>query len=199
MGMDEALLASLRDPVLRVYRWSGVWASFGVSQSLSMVANSRPGVALVRRWTGGGIVDHADDWTFSLVVPRGTALGALRPMDSYRAVHRAVVNVIGDSSLSRQDGDVRAAACFSGAPVRHDVVGPDGRKLCGGAQRRTRTGFLHQGSVVRSVIPPEMGSQLAWALAEEVIAWCPDAGCLAAAAGLACDKYAAEAWTGRVR
>ena len=58
MALDEALLENTSGPVLRTYQWDAPAVSFGYSQSLSAVAAAHPDRPLVRRWTGGGIVEH---------------------------------------------------------------------------------------------------------------------------------------------
>ncbi len=45
-------------------------------------------------------------------------------------------------------------ACFAGVPAEADLLGEDGLKVCGGAQRRTQQGILHQGSLQQTEIPP---------------------------------------------
>jgi lipoate-protein ligase A len=65
MALDEALLEYAERPMLRSYRWAGQAVSFGYSQSLAAVRERIPPLPSVRRWTGGGIVEHGGDWTFS--------------------------------------------------------------------------------------------------------------------------------------
>lgn len=151
MALDEALLLQTEYPILRQYTWTGRWVSFGYSQSHSGVAQSHPDWELVRRWTGGGIVEHASDWTFSLIVPREHAFLRLRPTDSYCTIHQAVARALGrtglDTTLACPAPPTAPGACFAGQPAGNDVLNPAGQKLCGGAQRRTREGLLHQGSL----------------------------------------------------
>ncbi|MFP4069868.1 MAG: lipoyl protein ligase domain-containing protein, partial [Opitutales bacterium] len=66
MAVDAALLQSLPEgvAVLRHYGWIEPSLSFGYAQPYAQVAAAAPpGVRLVRRLTGGGLVDHRNDWT----------------------------------------------------------------------------------------------------------------------------------------
>src|SRR5580704_13896444 len=74
----------------RHYEWRGPAFTFGYAQKITFVrAGLPPGepIDLGRRPTGGGLVDHRDDWTYTLVIPRGHALVEVRAAQSYRAVH----------------------------------------------------------------------------------------------------------------
>src|SRR4051812_47542188 len=95
MALDEALLETARLPMLRVYCWGVPAVSFGYSQSLSEVERTWPGLPLVRRWTGGGMVEHGRDWTFALIVPAGELFAAVRPAESYRRIHSVVAEALG--------------------------------------------------------------------------------------------------------
>ena len=75
MALDEALLAHaarLGRPVLRCYGWTEPAATFGYFQKFAEVAQATPLRPLVRRPTGGGIVPHAADWTYSVTFPPAT-------------------------------------------------------------------------------------------------------------------------------
>src|ERR1700689_396612 len=61
MAIDEALLAIISRPVLRIYRWSRAAVSFGCFERWLPVQAAHPAREPVRRWTGGGIVLHGDD------------------------------------------------------------------------------------------------------------------------------------------
>lgn len=150
MAVDEWLLETADIPVLRVYRWEGGWVSIGYFDKIGPVAEDFPGVEVVRRWTGGGIVDHREDWTYTLVVPRSERLANAKGAESYLRIHECILAALGPERvqvrLSRGGEETGAARCFEN-PVNHDLIGPDGRKIAGAGQRRTRSGLLHQGSI----------------------------------------------------
>jgi lipoate-protein ligase A len=156
MAVDEWLLETADSPVLRVYGWLGEWGSLGYFGSLTDARASFPGVDWVRRWTGGGTVDHRNDWTYTIVAPSGGGLAKVRGAESYRVIHQALAACLAEEGLlarlSTRAGKTGAAACFQN-PVNHDIVGAGGAKLAGAGQRRTKRGLLHQGSVAAACDP----------------------------------------------
>lgn len=152
MAFDEALLESAparNQPLLRYYGWTEPSASFGYSQRFAEVAGMTALRPLVRRPTGGGLVLHDADWTYTLVFPPGHGWHALRARDSYRTLHEwigaAFARVKVRTELSAARRQEAPGRCFAGAE-KDDVV-REGRKLAGAAQRRNRQGLLIQGSV----------------------------------------------------
>ena len=152
MALDEALLEAaptLGAPVLRFYGWREKAATFGYFQKHADIGQWTPLRPLIRRCTGGGLVPHDADWTYSLVFPPKDPWYALKATESYERVHewirRAFENIDTATELSaccRKEGP---GQCFVGAE-QFDVL-LDGRKIAGAAQRRTRDGLLIQGSV----------------------------------------------------
>ncbi|MCX6930419.1 MAG: hypothetical protein NT154_45525 [Verrucomicrobia bacterium] len=152
MALDEALLHAaprLGRPVLRFYGWTEPAASFGYFQKyaeIERITHLRP---LVRRPTGGGLVPHDADWTYSLVFPPGDAWYSLSATGSYRRVHEwvraafAMLDVA--SELAPAGHKTLPGQCFQGHEMSDVLWG--GRKIAGAAQRRTREGLLIQGSV----------------------------------------------------
>ena len=147
MAVDEALLREVRGPVLRLYEWNVPAVSLGYFQSASLAPAGRP---LVRRYTGGGLVDHAVDITYTLVLPRAHSWMELSAPESYAQIHRGVQAVLESCGvaveLTPEAATLESEACFQ-KPVRFDLVAA-GQKLGGAAQRRTREGLLHQGSIL---------------------------------------------------
>jgi hypothetical protein len=99
MAIDEALLRAAREPILRIYRWEQPAVSFGYFGKWAEVQRTWPEREAVRRWTGGGIVPHGDDLTYSLIVPRAHPFALLGPLESYRAIHEALAAALGSASL----------------------------------------------------------------------------------------------------
>lgn len=162
MAMDEWLWRHAGVPLLRVYHWSGEWMSIGYFSAAAAVPEGRD---FVRRPTGGGLVDHRKDWTYTLIVPRGHALAEWPGAESYRIVHQALCDVLKnegmDCRLQADEGAEHSDFCFR-QPVRYDLVDNQGHKLAGAGQRRGKQGLLHQGSVQADT---EQASQRVLALA----------------------------------
>ena len=151
MALDQALLDSaaiLPAPVLRIYRWERPAVSFGRSQ---LKPSDIPADhECVRRPTGGGVVWHGNDLTYSLILPAEHAIAKMEIHESYRLIHSAIGNELG-KEFHLQDkrskgADLRCMRCFE-SPTRHDILGSDGSKYAGAAQYRGRVGTLTQGSV----------------------------------------------------
>ena len=90
MALDEALLESmprLGRPVLRFYGWTEPAATFGYFQKYADVERATHLRPLIRRPTGGGIVPHDADWTYSLAFPPGHEWHSLKAEESYRRIH----------------------------------------------------------------------------------------------------------------
>lgn len=150
MAVDEWLLETTGSPVLRVYGWLGNWGSLGYFGKISEARAAISGLEWVRRWTGGGFVDHRSDWTYTLAIPAGEEIHRLRGAESYRQIHAALAEALVaegiHARLSSGEHQTGAGLCFIN-PVGHDLVDATGRKLAGAGQRRTKSGLLHQGSV----------------------------------------------------
>lgn len=171
MAVDEWLLETATQPVLRVYRWLGDWASIGYFGEIAAAQTSIDGVQWVRRWSGGGTVDHRADWTYSVIVPQGEPLATLRGAESYRAIHSALADILmAEGVVARMSSGLEetgAVLCFEN-PVSHDLIGTDGRKIAGAGQRRSRQGLLHQGSVSAQCRDEEAFQKRAVALADRL-------------------------------
>jgi lipoate-protein ligase A len=169
MATDEWLFRQGgEEPLLRLYEWAGDWVSLGYFQSLSEARVIFGGdLKYVRRWTGGGIVDHRADSTYTLVIPRSEELAGSRGSESYCAIHKAVAACLQGGGqacdLATEDSKSDSKACFE-RPVQWDLLATGGGKLAGAGQRRGREGILHQGSVAA---PMEILAGLAACLAGE--------------------------------
>lgn len=202
MAVDEWLIQTIVCPVLRIYSWEEDWGSVGYFGNLEKAKQSFDLGRWVRRWTGGGIVDHRADWTYTLVVPSNEEVAKLRGAESYRLIHQALSEVAKtkDSIVRLSCGmDETGDSCCFVNPVEHDLVDASGRKIAGAGQRRTKLGLLHQGSVAGRLEGPESVARaktFAAILAETVEEFTarPDPGDLAQRVAL---RYGNSAWTER--
>ena len=176
----------------RHYGWRSPAFTFGYSQKIAFVRSVLPAGAtfdLCRRPTGGCVVDHRDDWTFSLVIPRGHPLEEVRATQSYREIHERLAEALrrqdvpavtqkitatsSDADIATRAGSARArrasgnqdaggalsGICFERAEL-YDVVHTEtGEKIAGGAQKRNKRGLLFQGSLWRPALGREIETE----------------------------------------
>lgn len=199
MALDEALLEMVADPVIRVYRWKSPSVTIGYFGRLAEASEKWPTREIARRWTGGGIVLHGEDITFSLIVPAGHPFAKERPAETYRAIHECVAQWLRSAGMAAGlAGELPKVSneCFA-SPVQHDVMAGD-QKVSGGAQRRSKGGMLHQGSIQpisRAVF--EQRATLPEVFGRTVIRRELKAEELAAAEVLVAGKYGAREWLQR--
>ena len=94
MAIDEALLETAVVPTIRFYRWRSPALSFGYFGKFSDVAIYAVERDLVRRWTGGGIVFHGDDLTYSIVIPASDPVFDESSIAIYEKIHRALCSAL---------------------------------------------------------------------------------------------------------
>jgi lipoate-protein ligase A len=152
MALDEAvLLESPNDAlVLRVYEWAGEACTFGFSQKYADAkAACKKNIEPIRRATGGGIVHHDGDVTFSLVFPWDRTCA---PEAIYKNIHRGLHQALKARGTANGMWSPRvkaqgiAASCFARAE-KADLVDADDNKILGGALRKKNAKGLYQGSL----------------------------------------------------
>lgn len=202
-GKSSKLRAQSPLPILRIYTWQRPTISIGCFQKwFPELAGGR---ALVRRPTGGGLVEHGDGFTYSLLLPRMHPLAALPTLELYRSIHEAVrcaLLAMGKKAkiafarpkLTAQSPK-RIARCFV-APVCCDLVVAS-RKIAGAAIRKTKEGTLIQGEVKadlnRSTLLRATAARFGARFEELELS----AKLETEIRKLARTKYASEAWTKR--
>jgi len=138
MGIDEALMKTCQEPVLRLYGWKPSAVSIGYFQGLEeevdLEACKRHGVDVVRRVTGGGAVYHADELTYSFVTREFDE----NILASYKDICAGILL-----------GLKRIGVDGSFAPLNDLIV--DGKKFSGNAQTRRGGVLLQHGTILLSV------------------------------------------------
>lgn len=165
MAIDQAMILDAKDSpqaTFRVYQWQPYCISLGYHQSpeiLNLSLCQRNGIDVVRRPTGGRAVFHAEELTYSAVVPFG--LGSDPELDTCQAVYSWISERLAEAvqtfgvpaRLERRRLDFKnhyqtseSNSCFSAA-ARSEVM-IEGKKLIGSAQRKYSWGVLQHGSIL---------------------------------------------------
>jgi len=161
MELDRALLeacAEESEPLLHLYDWQGDAATYGhfvdPFKLLKKEVVEREGLDLGKRPTGGGIIFHTSDLAFSVLVPASSSYFSENTLDNYAFVNQRVIAAIsqmkgvkGQLLQNEPTGvDEHSRHFCMAKPTKYDVM-IEGKKVGGAAQRKTRFGFLHQGSI----------------------------------------------------
>ena len=160
MALDETLVRMRAQSItLRFYNWTQEPAvTFGYAQFVREVRQQLQSHAFTgsycRRPTGGGVVYHQEDLTFSLIFPSQN-----KPAEIYKKLHAHIHAALTSAGLPAQlvthkfpsaayapSRDHQANACFVN-PVENDLLSASGQKMLGGAIRRFGTTVLYQGSL----------------------------------------------------
>lgn len=175
MALDFLLLQRYPAPGaarFRHYEWRTQAFTFGLSQAMDYIRANLPpssraaeGTAgdnfdLCRRPTGGGLVDHRNDWTYCLVIPRTHVLFDAPATQAYRDVHAALaaaMQALGEPVAlqdKRHPTEEGPTICFE-RPELYDVLNTvTGQKIAGAAMKRNKNGLLLQGSIEKSRVGP---------------------------------------------
>jgi len=216
MAADEALCETMPAPyLLRFYNWKGPGITFGYSQRRRSVAQAIAAAgssitAVTRRPTGGGIVFHETDLTFSFIFPSPGAF--FEPGKTYDRLHRAINSEYARLGISfdllnekTKDYAVNDPVmnCFA-KPVNMDIL-YNGKKVLGGALRKFGDYMLYQASfqapdaransaLHRNAVIKALGGE--FGLEWEAAAIPEAAG--RKAAEIAAAKYSTPAWNERI-
>lgn len=162
MDIDSRSLQTISDthqPILRFYDWAHPSATYGYfiqpTDFLDLAEAKQMGLDLGRRPTGGGIVFHLTDVAFSVIVPATHPAYSVNTLENYAFVNRHVVQALKKlhqnvhPTLLVQEtmaSDSMSQHFCMAKPTIYDVM-LGNKKVGGAAQRRTRNGFLHQGTI----------------------------------------------------
>lgn len=162
MAVDEALFLSFKEGnllMLRLYGWRPAAFSVGCSQHpdehLDPDACRSRGLGLVRRPTGGGVLFHGEELTYSVICSSSDINGASGVKESYYRITSFLIEAYRSLGIAaRFAKDLRdycelshASADFCSARKEpYDIV-VCGKKFGGNAQRRRKNIILQHGSI----------------------------------------------------
>lgn len=166
MALDEKIFFRfMKDgiPVFRIYSWQAPSFTYGVSQKnpgreIILSQCAKDGIYLAKRMTGGGILFHNDEITYSLVCGKEDVGEEKEVFVSYRnicvfliAFYRSL-GLNPSFALEGDDFEKRCAAhpLCSASREKYDIV-INGRKIGGNAQKRNKEAIFQHGSIPISV------------------------------------------------
>lgn len=156
MAVDEALLNCFKEgdmPIFRLYGWERALSLGKFSdplKTLDMARLEEEKIPCTRRMTGGGVLVHGEDLSYSLILPHGF-LKERGVKASYRYLCAFLVTLykkLGHEASFSCDLEMelhRSDICLAGKEAYDIVI--EGKKIGGNAQRHTRHALLQHGSI----------------------------------------------------
>ncbi len=158
MAQDEALFLSFCKneslPIFRIYGWMPAGFSFGFPQDIKEFLNikecQKQNIPYVRRMTGGSVIYHKNDISYSVICKKDDLAIKGTIADSYRVVSLFLVNAYKKMGLgakfSMQNKNEEVSGFCSAVHESYDVT-IGGKKIGGSAQRRRRDIIFQHGSI----------------------------------------------------
>lgn len=161
MELDEKIFTRyLKDgiPALRVYRWQRPSFTYGVSQhpenEIDVTRCASENIGVAKRITGGGVLFHDDEITYSFVCSKDDLGEPQGVFVSYRRICAFLIRFYGSLGLKAafavQSKDFKnkcAPHGLCGASYeKYDIV-INGRKIGGNAQKRRRQAVFQHGAI----------------------------------------------------
>lgn len=157
MKIDCELLNNLQEnPILHFYRWASPSLTYGYfinpKDWFDLDAANQYGLDFAKRPTGGGSLFHIWDLAFSFLLPATHPHFSQNTLENYHFVNSVVATAFRET-FGSQEVDLAPQNTHSicerfcmANPSRYDVM-HNGKKIAGSAQRKTKRGYLHQGSI----------------------------------------------------
>jgi lipoyl(octanoyl) transferase len=167
MAIDEVLATRVvpkeNVPVFRIYGWQPVAISLGYGQDpkkLDLHKCQLDGIDIVRRPTGGRAVFHAEEITYSVIIPKNSEFFSPDILSTYNLISKGLLaglKLFGiDTQLVKRRVDEKKSAtykndvpCFSFS-AEYEIAYAN-KKLVGSAQRRYENSILQHGSILTGV------------------------------------------------
>lgn len=156
MALDEALLNGFKEgdmPILRLYGWKpalSLGRFSGISRSVDVRRVEHEGLPCIRRMTGGGVLVHGGDLSYTLIVPR-ESLKEKGVKKSYRYLCGFLIRLyekLGQNAHFAHDLGLDGGSsdiCLAGNEAYDIII--EGKKMGGNAQRYTRHALFQHGTV----------------------------------------------------
>ncbi|QLD89998.1 lipoate--protein ligase family protein [Natronomonas salina] len=163
MALDEVAaetVAAGGPATVRLYRWFPSTVTLGYNNDADIVDWEHCddwGVSVTRRPTGGGAIYHdtSGDVAYSIIAPADEFPSDVT--ECYREFLQPILAAFEAVGVDVDFADEEKAGLWNSLcyllPLdpAHDLVGPDGRKIAGNAQYRTRDAVVQHGSLTFEV------------------------------------------------
>lgn len=165
MELDEKIFDRYTEdgiPAFRVYGWRSPSFTYGISQrpenEIDIKRCALDGIQIAKRMTGGGVLFHHDEITYSLVCAKEDIGEPDGVFVSYRRISGFLISFYGslglDASFALEAEDFKKRCAphelCSASREKYDIV-INGRKIGGNAQKRKRRAVFQHGSIPMSV------------------------------------------------
>lgn len=165
MAFDASMLSRYMDdgiPALRLYNWSEPSFTYGLSQvpenEIDTARCAADGIGVAGRMTGGGVLFHNDDITYSFVCGKEDVGEPKACLVSYREICAFLINFYRSLGLKAsfalespefKDRSTPSELC-AGSNEKYDIL-INGKKIGGNAQKRKRSAIFQHGSIPISI------------------------------------------------
>ena len=147
--LDEAVAASSKEPVFRLYAWSPKCISLGRNQDGAFLQGTD--IDVVRRLTGGRALLHDNEITYSCVFPASSIPDGESVTFSYKYISGILINFFKTLGVDLDFGENKrhnttfdyCMLLSTGADVCYN-----GKKIIGSAQCRKHGYILQHGSIL---------------------------------------------------
>ncbi len=153
MDFDKSLLENFDGtPVFRLYSWEDNSFTIGRFQKLEDIQDiERFGTNYAKRMTGGGLLLHGFDVSYSIVLPTNQ-LGRRGVKESYEFLCQFILNFYKDLGFKPAWAKDILPNSLSKSPFCQEGFEPydiiiEGKKIGGNAQKRTKNLILQHGSI----------------------------------------------------
>ena len=158
--LNLARSCALNESFFRLYRWQPYCISLGANQNekeINELKSTNENIHIVRRPTGGRAILHAEEVTYSVIIPLN---GKLSPREIYTKISLALLRGLAkyDDQLSKADlegiqpnfpallSQPSGMLCF--ASTAKSEIKYNGKKLVGSAQRKMDKVVLQHGTIL---------------------------------------------------
>lgn len=144
-------------PFVRFYDWASPTITYGHFIDPTQYLKPHVDFDLAKRPTGGGLLFHVHDFPFSVAIPAHHPKYSGNTLDSYHMINEVVLGAVlevcgGSISLDVQGKESSYSEFCMASATKYDLL-LNGIKIGGAAQRRTKHGFLHQGTIFLTLPP----------------------------------------------